>query len=358
MCQVLSSQRDQMATSVVSTAPYVVTDFVSNVSITLERNENYWQTDEELQNPVYKNMTVDKLSYTKIAEAAQQTIALETGAVDVFEGISNTEVANFLEGGRDAANFTALGYASPLSYIFYFSNTGIMAEDIELRKAVTYAIDKDTIIQGALDGLAVSPTFYGAPDGLSDLTPTNASEDYMAYDADKAAEALANSSYSGEQIRLLVPNEDSHSKIASIIQGQLMAIGLDVAIETYDNAMFQSNLGDGSTWDIAICQMGMADVAFVWDFLSWDLMGGDAGSMGMGLKDDTLTGLLQDVSSVDGHTNENATKVTDYINENFYGENLASMKQYWIYRKGLNATEVPYFSMMNQVFYTGSTVFE
>ena len=85
---------DQMATSIVSTSPYMVTDFVPNVSITLEKNPNYWQTDESLQCPLYKDMTADKLSYTKISEAAQQTIALETGAVDVFEGISNTEIAS------------------------------------------------------------------------------------------------------------------------------------------------------------------------------------------------------------------------------------------------------------------------
>ena len=131
-------------------------------------------------------MTVDKLSYTKISEAAQQTIALETGAIDVFEGISNTEVANFLEGGRDADNFTALGFASPISYIFYYANQGICGEDQNLRLAIAHAIDKNVIVQGAFNGLADVPTFNGAPDGLSDLTPTDASDDYFAYDPELA----------------------------------------------------------------------------------------------------------------------------------------------------------------------------
>lgn len=349
---------DGMSTSCVSTAPYMVTDFVPNVSITFEKNPNYWQTDESVQNPLYKQMTVDKLSYTKIAEAAQQTIALETGAIDVFEQIANTEVNNFLEGGRDADNFTALGYAAPDSYVFYYANQGICGEDINLRMAIAHAIDKNVIVQGAFNGLAKVPTYMGAPDGVSDLTPTDASDDYFAYDPELAADYLSKSNYNGEQLRLLVPNEDNHNRIAAIVQGQLMAIGLDVAITSYDNAMFQTTFGDGSAWDIAVCQMGMTDVAFVWQFLSWELSGGDNGALGMALKDDKLTELLKTVNSVDGHNNENATAVSDYINDNCYGQNLATIESYWVFRKDLGATKVPYLSQTTQKFYLACTEFE
>lgn len=349
---------DGMSTTSVSTAPYLVTEFVPNVSITFEKNPNYWQTDESVQNPLYKNMTVDKLSYTKIAEAAQQTIALETGAIDVFEKIANTEIGNFLEGGRDAENYTALGYASPDSYIFYYANQGTCAEDVNLRMAIAHAIDKSVIVQGAFNGLAKVPTYMGAPDGVSDLTPSSASEDYFAYDPELAAEYLAKSNYNGEQLRLLVPNEDNHNRIAAIIQGQLMAIGLDVAITSYDNAMFQATFGDGSAWDIAVCQMGMTDVAFVWSFLSWDLAGGDNGALGMAVKDEKLKEVLATVNTVDGHTVENATIASDYINEMCYGQNLLSTEQYWVFRKDLGAAKVPYMSQTTQSFYLSCTEFE
>ena len=194
-------------------------------------------------------------------------------------------------------------------------------EDINLRLAIAHAIDKNVIAQGAFNGLAKVPTYMGAPDGVSDLTPTSASEDYFAYDPELAAEYLAQSSYNGEQLRLLVPNEDNHNRIATIVQGQLMAIGLDVAITSYDNAMFQSTFGDGSAWDIAVCQMGMTDVAFVWSFLSWELSGGDNGALGMAVQDEKLDELLTTVNSVDGHNTENATAASDYINEMCYGQN-------------------------------------
>lgn len=349
---------DAMATSSINTAPYMVTAFVPNVSISFEKNPNYWQTDESLQSAVYKNATVDKMDFTKIAEASQQTIALETGTIDAFSDIATTEVANFMDGGRNAGNYTALGYAAPTSFCFYYANQGICGEDINLRNAIAYAIDKDAIIQGAFGGLAVKPTFYGAPDGMSDLTPSNASDDYYAYDADAAKKYLEESGYNGETLRLLIPNEDNHNRVAAIIQGQLMAIGLNVEITSYDNAMFQANFTDGSTWDIAICQMGMGDVAFVWNFLCWDLSGGDRGAAGMAIKDEKLKELLVTVNTVEGHNPENAAKVCDYITEQSLGQNLASMTRYYVFRKDLGAKEVLFPYLSTGEFYIACTTFE
>lgn len=349
---------DAMATSSISTAPYMVTAYVPNVSIRFEKNPNYWQTDESLQNPVYKQMTVEILDFTKIAEASQQTIALETGTIDVFSNIITTEVANFMEGGHDADNFTALGYAAPTSFCFYYANQGICSEDINLRKAIAHAIDKDAIIQGVFGGLGKKPTYMGAPDGVSDLTPSNASDDYFAYDLDLAADYLSKSTYNGEKLRLLTPNDDNHNRIAAIIQGQLMAIGIEVEITSFDNAMFQANFADGSTWDISVCQMGLGDVAFAWTFLSWELAGGDQGALGMAIKDEKLKELLAYVNTVEGHNTEGATAASDYINEQCLGQNLVSMTQYYVYRKDLGAKEVPFLFLSVGEFYIGCTEFE
>lgn len=332
---------DSMATTSISSAPYMVVDYIPNVSISFEKNPDYWQTDESLQNPLYKNATVDRMDYIKISEAAQQTIALETGSIDAYYQIANSEVANFLAGGRNEAGFDSFGYVTATSYILYFANQGISQEDINFRMAVSHGVDKASIVQGAFDGLAVMPTFMGAPDGMSDLAPASAGDDYFTYNPELAKEYLEKSGYKGEKLRLLVPNEDNHNRIAAIVQGQLMAIGINVEIQAFDNAMFQSNFADGSSWDISICQMGMGDVALVWNFLSWKLSGGDTGASGMALKDDKLDGLLSVVNTIEGHTDENATAASDYINEMAYGQNLLCTTYYYIFRKDLGVKEVP-----------------
>ena len=332
---------DGMATSSVSSAPYMVTDFVPNVSITFEKNPNYWQTDEAAQNPMYKNMTVEKLAYTKIAEASQQSIALETGAIDVFEKIANSEVSNFLEGGRNADGFTVITKPTDITYVQYFASAGLCGTDINLRKAISYAIDKEMLVMGAMDGNAKVPTFMGALDGMSDLTPTSASEDYFKYDPAKAAEYLSQSSYKGEELRLLVPNEDNHNRLAAIVQGYLLASGINCRIDSYDNAMFQAAFGDSTAWDIAICQMGMRDVAFVWTFLSYQLSGGEYGAAGMAVQDEKLDELMAPLMTAEGHTNENATLASDYINEMAYGQALVNTVDNWVFNKNLGVVSLP-----------------
>ena len=123
--------------------------------------------------------------------------------------------------------------------------------------------------------------------------------------------------------------------------GYLMASGINCKIESYDNAMFQSAFGDKNAWDVAICQMGMRDVAFVWGFLSYKYSGGEQGAAGMAVQDEKFDELLGTVMSVDGHTNENATLLSDYINEMAYGEALVNTTSYWIFRKDIGAVAVP-----------------
>lgn len=326
---------DGMTTSSVSSAPYIVTDCVPNVSITFERNPNYWQTDESLQSPYYRLATADKLIYTKIAESAQQTIALETGTINVFEGIATTEIANFMEGGRNYENFTALGNASITNYVFYYGAAGI-GTDLNFRLACAHAIDKNAVVVGALAGQGVQPTFHGAPDGMSDLTPTSASPDYFKYDLDLARDYLSKSSYKGEEVIFLVPNEPVHAKIATIVQAQLLAIGIKTKINAYDNALFQADFSTIGGFDIAVCQMGMNDVALVWSFMSKNYS-----NFGMGVDDPEFDALLAEVLSVEGHNNEVATKVSDYINDHVYGVNLCSRTEYVVYNKDLGAVKRP-----------------
>ncbi len=332
---------DGMATTPVGTSPYVVTEFVSNVSCNFVKNENYWQTDEQYLSPIAANANVNGMNFIKIAEAAQQTVALETGTIDVFYRIASSEVENFIEGGRNAEKFTSISGATDTGWCLYFGRDSFLSQDENLRKAIMYAINKEEINIGAFGGLLNVPTFYGATDGMSDLTPSTINPDYFNYDEAKVEDYLSKANYNGEEIRLLVPNEDSHNKIAAIVQGQLMKIGLNVKIEAYDNAMFQSAFGEGNGYDMSICQMGLRDNAFVWSFLAYDLTGG---SFGAGLKDPQLTELIAKANSIEGHTPEVATEVNDYIIEHAISENLISGTAYTIYRKDLGAIDIPYLS--------------
>ena len=72
---------DEMATAIIATGPYKVTGFVNSSTVTIEKNENYWQTDDTLKQP-YAAQNVDVIEVTCIPEESQQEVALETGSID------------------------------------------------------------------------------------------------------------------------------------------------------------------------------------------------------------------------------------------------------------------------------------
>lgn len=334
---------DGMSTSTTNTSPYIVTEFIPNVSITLEKRSDYWQINEEYLSPFAKNSNVDKVTYIKIAEAAQQTIALETGTIDAFELISNTEVPNFQEGGRNVDNLTAYGRPRSSFYAWYYSmdDSSPVANDLNLRLAIAYAIDRQALADGALGRQALACNFFGSPEGMSDLNPTTT--DGFSYNPELAKEYLAKSGYNGQKLRILVENQDNQNKLGAVIQGELLAIGIDSEILSYDNAMFQSCFYEPTTFDMSIVNMGTSDIVLVWNFFS-RLSGGDTGIHG--LADPELDALLEVVNTIDGHTVENATKVSDYINKNCYGLGLVTPVMYYIANDNTGIKDFPVYGFM------------
>ena len=85
---------DKFATKPISTSAYVVTESVPGSTITFEKNADYWQTDAALKSPFAKQ-NVDKIIFQVIAEPAQHSVALETGAVDISGSVSGADVTPF-----------------------------------------------------------------------------------------------------------------------------------------------------------------------------------------------------------------------------------------------------------------------
>ena len=66
---------DSYANKSVGCGPYKVTEFVTGASVTIERDPNYWQTDESLLASA-KKQNVEKCIFKIILEDAQLALAL------------------------------------------------------------------------------------------------------------------------------------------------------------------------------------------------------------------------------------------------------------------------------------------
>ena len=132
-----------MAATPVGTGSYQVTNFVSDASVTFEASPNSWRG----------NKGVIGGTTRWIAESTTLLAALETGDLDIVQGIPSSENARV----RGFKNIT-LQAANPLGAQHWDHanrlSEGHPANDKRVRQALTLAIDSPTIAEVIYSGLA------------------------------------------------------------------------------------------------------------------------------------------------------------------------------------------------------------
>ncbi|MBR3403692.1 MAG: ABC transporter substrate-binding protein [Firmicutes bacterium] len=334
---------DQFATSSVTTSAYVVTNFVASNSCELTLRDDYWMTEEELA-PELRNH-VKKMTYNTITEVSQQQIALETNVVDTFMGLNATIVHAFEENDQ----FKIITAPAATGNILYCSGheSRAIASDVNLRHAIFACIDAEGCITAAADGRGELMHDF-VPRVSTGYVPAWDDEEYFPYDPAAAEDYLSKSNYDGTPLVLLAGTSDQ--KLAQVIQGYCLAVGINIELAIEDQATMSTHAQDGSTWDLEINHQGNGLIN-VWSnrFDNTAYAMGDA----MSRHDDELQQMLEFTWQVANFTDENKTKVHQYIIDQAYA--------YGMYL-GLNVTvtradvpmETPLIASSGEIDYAGS----
>ena len=312
---------DQMATDPVGTTAYAVTSYVPGSSLVIEDTGNYWQTDaSQVHGTSLHN--VKKITFSVITEASQHTVALQTHAIDISNGIPDTDMAKFQEGGENAAGNSVSVILDNLTndMEYNMSSDSIFKDDINLRLAIAYAIDKEGLNIGAYNGQGKAVKDFANttyPDYISDWD----SEDYFDYNVDKAKEYLEKSNYNGSTIRMMYISTPQLDSIAQMIQAYLGQIGVTVELQGLDFMSVQASQYDSKAYDLLIKQTGSTDYIVNQWKLCWDardymsVTGGTANFV----QDDKLQSLMEAALSVDTYGKDTIDAVHDYLVEQCYG---------------------------------------
>lgn len=298
---------DGMYAHVVSTAPYIVTEFVAGDHLTVVKNENYWQTDESLLAPCAV-ANVDTITFKIVTESAQVAINLETNSADMAALVPNTEISrfeaddNFLTYSTGSSNFTWLSFnVDPDNGLFY--------DNVALRQAICYAIDQEGLVNGAVDGHGTVSHAFANPICV-DYNPDWDNELNYGYELETAKQLLADSGFdTSTPIRIMYSSGDKQKSDATIVMNYLRALGLEnTEILGYEAALYQSYKTDPKEWDIII-----DDVQSV-DFVVGAASKFDRNVPAVNLaQDDKLQELFELVTTNAGHTTENIEEYMDYI---------------------------------------------
>ena len=324
---------DGMASNPVSTAHYIVTDYVAGSSVTLTRNDNYWQKDESLMADTAR-AKYEVVKLITITEPASQTMALETGSIDGMFQIDNTQQGKFIAGGEYESKYDSLLISSGACYFLYFSgaSNSLFVNDPNFRLAVAYAIDRDSLNKGMTGGTGITPTVNGNQYAYDVPTIYSDSNPYLPYNPELAKEYLAKSNYKGEKVRYLTTVRFG-GKDGVIIQQYLSEIGIDIEVMSYDLMVYLTNFRDSSAWDLSICNNEALYNSVYWNQLYGTLK--EDGSAMTGWVDPELAQMASYTNTIEGHTQENINKLAKMLDEKMYSFATTVKVKYDIVKDGL-----------------------
>ncbi len=218
------------ASEPVGTGPYKFVEWNRGNSITFEKNDEYW---DESEMP-----TIKTIIWKLIPEGTSRTLALETGEVDVIYQVETADVERLKADSR----FHVEEKTSVEHYYMPINTAVAPFDDVNLRQAISHAIDREAVIVGALNGYG-TPAYSSVPMGYEGSWEG----DYVAsYDLDKAKEYLA--AWGGDPSTVEFPilcKSDENVRVATIVQDNLSKIGINATIEQIDNASWHSRRASG-----------------------------------------------------------------------------------------------------------------
>lgn len=221
----------------IGTGPYVLTEVKKADHMTFERNENYWGDKK----PFYEKITLKFL-----ADANTQILALETHDIDVLLNCNLSPVLKITDPDIGYETAFAAGTMQMMLNTVKGPNT-----DINFRKALQYAINREDINTVVYDGLSeitdlpIPPFFTDCPE-LDTL-----GAQYPQYDPEMAKEYLAKSGYNGEAYVLACQSGKKAEIAAQVIQGQLINIGINCEVKALDSASHRTLIQTDTGWDAA-----------------------------------------------------------------------------------------------------------
>ncbi|MDO8186506.1 ABC transporter substrate-binding protein [Conexibacter sp. JD483] len=203
----------------------------SSQQLELVRNAGYWAGAPKL----------DKLILKPLPDASARIAALRSGEVNWIEYPNPDDVP----GLRDAG-FQIVSNNYDHVWQITFDQSQRPWDDVRVRQAANYAVDREAIANDLLHGTA-DPAEQVAPRGTFAYDPAG---DRYAYDPEKARALLAEAGYGdGVKVTIAVPTGGSGNlipiPIAEKIQQDLRAVGIDAELKTADFDTLMKFMAEG-----------------------------------------------------------------------------------------------------------------
>jgi peptide/nickel transport system substrate-binding protein len=225
---------DKIATTLIGSGPYMLTEWRPKEQFVLEANPDYAGRDV----PNFKRVVAKPISEPKTA-----LLAFQAGEIDFTEidPVSAPEIrkkpdAKLIE--MDGIDYTWIGInveKGPLA-------------DLKVRQAIRYGIDVDAIIAGAYSGTVQRAKTLLAPALLGSWKDAP----LYPHDVEKAKALLDEAGQSGLDLTFTCLNDATSQAVAQIAQANLAEIGINIAIHALDGGAYWAMGSDDKSKDLEL----------------------------------------------------------------------------------------------------------
>ena len=220
----------------VGTGPYQMESWQKGASLTLKKWDGYRAAAE---------VAMERATFRFISDTAAQSAALLAGDVDLF---ARVQVARNMEQFRSDSRFQVLVGASRAKTIMAMNNAREPLDDVRVRRAISMAVDRQAVIQGAAEGLGVPIGSFYVPSAPGYVDTTG----ITPYNPEKAKALLQEAGVSKLQLTLKLPPTPYARQGGEVIAAMLAKVGVAARIENVEWAQWLSHVYGQKDYDLTL----------------------------------------------------------------------------------------------------------
>jgi len=228
---VLKTDPASLADRPIGTGAFKLTEWVKGERIVLDANPSHWRGKPKL----------DRLIFKAVPEASARVAALQAGQADLILNLPPESVALV----ERSANTKVTSVTSTRNVTIIFDHRSPPFNDVRVRQALNYAVDKESIKRNILGGLGLIQATASHPSTFGH----NPNVQPYPYDPQKAKQLLTQAGYpNGFETDFGHPTGRwvKDVEIAQAIAGMLEKVGVRTRLHTGEYNGWFSNWAKGS----------------------------------------------------------------------------------------------------------------
>ncbi len=228
--------------SFISNGPFKLEKYEIGSEFVLVKNENYWNAE---------SVSLDRIEAPIITDESTALTAFEGGEVDIISTLPAQELVRLSTESDEFYVIPGVG-----TYFYVFNNSKFPTNDLNVRKALTFAVDKVALTENVTRGQEIPATSYVPPTNAIKNSKGQIFADETTWevppsgDVEQAREYLAAAGFpNGEgfpELELLYNTSENHKAIAEAIQAMWKEnLNIDVKLTNQEWSVFLNTRGKG-----------------------------------------------------------------------------------------------------------------